>query len=49
MSDRKKMMQKKNPLVSQTPIMSGMIRENAPPETPSLTNNQGPATETPLL
>ena len=36
MLDRKRMVQAKNPLVSQTPVMAGMIRDNAPPETPSL-------------
>ena len=50
MLDRKRMVQAKNPLVSQTPVMSGMMRDNAPPETPSMYSQQGqPSSETPLL
>lgn len=36
---RKIIQKQKNPLISQTPVLAGIMRDNLPPETPFLTSN----------
>ena len=47
---RKLLNQQKNPLISQTPVLAGVMRDSAPPETPFLTSDGGAlVNQTPVM
>ena len=49
-NQRKIIHMQKNPLISQTPVLAGVIRDGAPPETPFLTSEGGAlVNQTPVM